>query len=46
MEGYALEGMLLELTRIKKIRLANGETMVTKLSRRQRSILEKLGLCA
>lgn len=46
MEDYTLEGMLLELAKIKKIRLANGEIMVTELSRRQRTILEKLGLCA
>lgn len=46
MEDYTLEGMLLELAKIKKIKLANGETMVTELSRRQRTILEKLGLCA
>lgn len=39
-------GMLLELAKIKKIKLANGEIVVTGLSRRQRKILEKLGLCA
>jgi len=46
MEDYTLEGMLLELAKIKKIGLANGEIMVTELSRRQRTILEKLGVCA
>jgi len=46
MEDYTLEGMLLELAKIKKIKLANGEIMVTELSRRQRMILEKLELCA
>ncbi|WP_449405513.1 IS1634 family transposase [Methanofollis tationis] len=46
MEDYTLEGMLLELAKIKKIKLANGEIMVTEISRRQRAILERLGLCA
>lgn len=46
MEDYTLDGMLLELSKIKKIKLANGETIVTELSKRQRTILEKLGLCA
>ncbi|MBP2145671.1 hypothetical protein J2129_001125 [Methanofollis sp. W23] len=46
MEDYMHEGMLLELVNIKKIRLTNGEIMVTELSRRQRTILEKLRLCA
>lgn len=46
MEDYTLERMLLERARTKKIKLTYGETMVTELSLRQRTILEKLGLCA
>ena len=45
-DNYTLDGMLLELAKIKKIKLANGETITTELSKRQRTILEKLGLCA
>jgi len=44
MEDYTVEGMLLELAKkIKKIKFANGETMVTELSRRQRTIPERFG---
>jgi transposase len=43
---YTLEGMLLELAKIKKIRLANEEIITTEISKRQRTILEALGLCA
>ena len=46
MKDHMLEGMLLELAKIKKIELANGEIMVTELTRRQRTILEMLGLYA
>jgi len=38
--------MLLELAKIKKIKLAGGETRIKELSCRQRMIPEKLGLCA
>ena len=46
LEHYTLEGLLLELAKIKKIRLANGEVITTELSKRQRTILETLGVCA
>lgn len=46
LKHYTLEGMLLELAKIKKIRLANGEIVTTEISKRQRTILEALGLCA
>ena len=46
LKHYTLEGMLLELAKIKKIRLANDEVMTTEISKRQRTILEALGLCA
>ncbi|MDI6719125.1 MAG: IS1634 family transposase [Methanomicrobiales archaeon] len=46
LEEYTLEGMLLELAKIKKVRLANGEILTTEVSKKQRGILEVLGLCA
>ncbi len=46
LEEYTLDGLLLELVKIKKIRLANGEVITTEVSKKQRTILEALGLCA
>jgi len=46
LEHYTVEGLFLELAKIKKIKLANGETSVTELTKKQRTILEKMGLCA
>jgi len=46
LEHYTLEGLLLELAKIKKIRLANGEVITTEISKRQRTILENLRVCA
>ena len=46
LEDYTVEGLFLELAKIKKIKLANGETLVTELTKKQRTILEKMGLCA
>jgi transposase len=37
------KGLLLELAKIKKIWLANGEGTMTEISNRQRTILETLG---
>ena len=46
LEEYTLDGLLLELAKIKKIRLANGEVITTEVSKKQRMILQALGLCA
>ncbi len=43
-EKYSAEGMLLE--KIKKIDLTNGETIVSELTRKQKDILDCMGLCA
>ncbi len=45
-EKYSAEGMLLELEKIKKIDLTNGETIVSELTRKQKDILDCMGLCA
>lgn len=43
---YTVEKLLLELEKIKKIRLANGEMITTEITKKQKGILEKLNLCA
>jgi len=43
---YNLEGMLLELEKIKKIELSDGEILTSELTKKQKEILDKLGLCA
>ena len=45
-EDYTVESLLLELKKIRKIELQNGEVMVTELTRKQKEIMEKLNLCA
>lgn len=46
LEVYTVERLFLELAKIKMIQLANGETLVKELSKKQRTILERMGLCA
>lgn len=46
LEVYPVERLFLELAKIKMIKLANGETLVKELSKKQRTILERMGLCA
>ncbi len=45
-EDYTVEKLFLELEKIKKIRLANDEVIVSELTKKQKDILEKLKLCA
>jgi len=45
-EDYTVESLLLELEKIRKVELQNGEVMVTELTRKQKEIMEKLNLCA
>jgi len=45
-EKYTVEKLFLELEKIKKIRLANDEIIVSELTKKQKDILEKLNLCA
>ncbi|AKB45344.1 hypothetical protein [Methanosarcina vacuolata] len=37
---------VLELEKIRKVELQNGEVIVTELTRKQKEIMEKLNLCA
>jgi transposase len=45
-EDYTVESLLLELEKIKKIELQNGEVIVTEFTRKQKEIIEKMNLCA
>ena len=45
-EDYTVENLLLELEKIRKVELQNGEVIVTELTRKQKEIMEKLNLCA
>lgn len=45
-EDYTVQSLLLELEKIRKIELQNGELIITELTRKQKQIMEKLGLCA
>ena len=45
-ENYTVESLLLELEKIRKIELQNGEVIVTELTRKQKEIIEKMNLCA
>jgi len=46
LEEYTVESLLLELENIRKVKLQNGEVIVTELTRKQKEIMEKLNLCA
>jgi hypothetical protein len=45
-EDYTVESLLLDLEKIRKIELQNGEVIVTELTRMQKGIIEKMNLCA
>jgi transposase len=45
-ERYTLDSLFLELEKIKKISLTNGEMITTELTKKQKDILAKLSLCA
>ena len=43
---FSVEKMLLELEKIKKYQLENGEIMVSEVTKKNRAILEAFNLCA
>lgn len=43
---YTLEKLLLELEKIRKIELRNGEILLSETTKKCKHILDKLGLCA
>jgi len=42
---YSVQKLLLELEKIKMFELSSGEKMVSEVSKKNRVILEALGLC-
>jgi transposase len=45
-ENYSLEMLMLELEKVRKIKLANVTVVVSELTKRQRELLKTLQLCA
>ncbi|WP_319507504.1 IS1634 family transposase [uncultured Methanolobus sp.] len=45
-EEYTVESLLLELEKVRKIEMQNGEVIVTEITRKQKDILAKMELCA
>jgi len=45
-QKYSIETLQLELEKIKKVKLQNGDIVTTEVTKKQREILEALGLCA
>ena len=43
---YSVDGLLLELEKIKVMILPDGQRITTEISRKQREILNALDLCA
>ena len=43
---YTVEKLLMELEKMKKIRIANGDMITTEITKKQKLILEQLHLCA
>ncbi len=46
LDKYSIELVLLQLEKLRKITLADGEIIVTEMTKKQREILQALGLCA
>lgn len=45
-ETYSVEALMLELEKIKKVELQNGDLITTEIGKRQREILSAMKLCA
>jgi transposase len=46
LDKYSVELLLLQLAKFRKIALADGEIIVTEMTKKQREILQALDLCA
>jgi len=46
LDKYSVELLLLQLEKLRKITLANGQIFVTEMTKKQREILQGLNLCA
>lgn len=45
-DKYSVDGVITELEKIKLLILPDGQKMITEITKRQRLILEALGICA
>jgi hypothetical protein len=46
LDKYSVENLLLQLEKLRKIALADGQIIVTEMTKKQRDILQALNLCA
>jgi len=46
LDKYSVELLLLQLEKLRKITLADGQIFVTEMTKKQREILQALDLCA
>jgi transposase len=46
LEKYSVELLLLQMEKLRKITLADGQIFVTEMTKKQREILQALDLCA
>jgi threonyl-tRNA synthetase len=46
LDRYSVELLLLQLEKLRKITLADGQIFITEMTKRQREILHVLNLCA
>ena len=46
LDKYSVELMILQLEKLRKITLADGQILVTEMTKKQRQILQALNLCA
>ena len=46
LDKYSVELLLLQLEKLRKIALADGQILVTEMTKKQREILQALNLCA
>jgi transposase len=46
LDKYSVEHLLLQMEKFRKIALADGEIIVTEMTKKQRDILQALDLCA
>ena len=46
LDKYSVELLLLQLEKLRKITLADGQILITEMTKKQREILQALDLCA
>jgi hypothetical protein len=46
LDKYSVEHLILQVENLRKISLADGQIIVTEMTKKQRDILQALNLCA